>query len=283
MATIEELQSQIQATQAEVNTLTTLTLQSGNQASTAYSAYQNAQQVSDASLYTLNGNIFDNKQDYINATYNEYVSAKDQWNGQLAELNQAKATLATLENDLEAIEDPTSTVKTPSSVNDSQSDLDTQEKYQNADATDATDENSFVEGVSYGLEDFSPTRSVPGVPSGAEPIQASPPQVNFRNLLGDKSVKEDLRVRIKVPRDYLQSKITQGPNQQLGNLQGIIFPYTPSIVYELKADYSTTNPLHSNFPINFYQRSTISSISISGKFTVEDEKMQGCIFQRYTY
>jgi hypothetical protein len=56
------------------------------------------------------------------------------------------------------------------------------------------------------------------------------------------------------------------------SLGGIIFPYTPTISYEAKADYGTSNPMHSNFPINFYQRSSTSLITISGKFSVQNTR-----------
>jgi hypothetical protein len=84
---------------------------------------------------------------------------------------------------------------------------------------------------------------------------------------------QDNRVKIQVPYDYRSSSFTQGSSikQELLNLGGIIFPYTPSISYEHKADYSNVPVMHSNFAINFYQRSYITNISISGKFTVQNQ------------
>lgn len=111
-------------------------------------------------------------------------------------------------------------------------------------------------------------RIVPGVPTGAEPTQQEPAQTQFVDIKG-KPMATDLRVRIRVPAAYLERR-TRGPNGELFDLDGIIFPYTPSISYEVKADYAASSPLHSNFAINFYQRSGIGSISISGKFTVEN-------------
>ena len=116
-------------------------------------------------------------------------------------------------------------------------------------------------------------RIVPGVPEGAEPAEQIAPEVSFVDVNGKKMGK-DLRVKSRVPGDYLVRR-TRGPNDELFNLDGIIFPYTPSISYEAKADYSAATPLHSNFAINFYQRSSISSISITGKFTVQNAKDAG--------
>lgn len=107
--------------------------------------------------------------------------------------------------------------------------------------------------------------------SGAMPDYAAAAKTNVTPL-GGTTPPPDLRVKIRVPRsEYLFSASTVGPNDELFNLGGIIFPYTPSISYEQKADYATATPIHSNFTQNFYQRSGISNISISGKFTVQND------------
>lgn len=113
-------------------------------------------------------------------------------------------------------------------------------------------------------------RIVPGVAPGA--IKPSVPKVvtNIVDVNG-KKLGKDLRVRIKVPPIYLTDK-TIGLNNEMSvsNLHGIIFPYTPSINVEYKAEYTSQTPLHTNFPINFYQKSSIGSISIAGKFSVSN-------------
>ena len=113
-------------------------------------------------------------------------------------------------------------------------------------------------------------RIVPGVPPGAErdEVEKKSPQINFQDINGNLS-KDDLRVRILVPPKYI-TEFLAGPNNELANIGGILFPYTPSISYEAKAEYQEAKPLHSNFSINFYQRSSIGNISISGKFSVEN-------------
>lgn len=106
------------------------------------------------------------------------------------------------------------------------------------------------------------------VPPGAEPIDLPTPTIQTVDING-KILSNDLRVKIRVP-DWYFTGLTSGYLETLKRLRGIIFPYTPSISYELKADYSSVVPLHSNFPINFYKSSTVGSISINGKFTVEN-------------
>lgn len=73
--------------------------------------------------------------------------------------------------------------------------------------------------------------------------------------------KADLRVTIRVPNGY-QNKAFES---------GIIFPYTPQITLEHKADFTPQNPLHTNYTLNFYKSSSVSDISIQGLFTVQND------------
>lgn len=82
----------------------------------------------------------------------------------------------------------------------------------------------------------------------------------------------DNRVKITVPPSYYESASIGGQSSEGPSLfKGIIFPYTPSIQYEHKATYSAQTPAHSNFTQYFYQNSSVSPITISGKFTVEND------------
>ncbi len=151
-------------------------------------------------------------------------------------------------------------------TNESASEAATQARYQTAEVLTSYSPTQMFDdefGGGSALATGISGRITAAVPYGAMPPQPSPPNVIFKDVNGTKLGK-DMRVKIRVPSNYLVGKTAR-----LGNLNGVIFPYTPSISYEYKADYSASNPLHSNFPINFYQRSSISSISINGKFTVE--------------
>ncbi|NBO99386.1 MAG: hypothetical protein EBU90_04560 [Proteobacteria bacterium] len=108
-----------------------------------------------------------------------------------------------------------------------------------------------------------------GVPQGAQPQSPKPPEVLVRDIFGN-NLGEDLRVKLRVPPKYLTELTQGGRNQELVELGGIVFPYTPQIQYEVKAEYTAQTPTHSNFPINFYKNSSIGNISINGKFTVQN-------------
>jgi len=106
------------------------------------------------------------------------------------------------------------------------------------------------------------------VAPGAERPQVTPAQVNITSPQIS-SRQPDLRVRIKVPSSYLTSLTHNEGN--LENFGGIIFPYTPQIQYDNKADYSPLNTVHSNYGQNFYTRSQVGPINITGKFTVQNQ------------
>lgn len=156
--------------------------------------------------------------------------------------------------------------------------LTTQEKYEQPndftfngfDAEDGI--SSLNTEVSSDVNLSNPRIGNLSVPPGAEKQKRKDPQVNFKGQSSAISeLGEDRRVKIRVPSQYLTFR-TSGYNGQLAELGGIIFPYTPQISFEHKADYTEMKPLHSNFTINFYQRSSVSSIQINGKFTVESQQ-----------
>ena len=98
----------------------------------------------------------------------------------------------------------------------------------------------------------------------SDPVKPIPPVINFNGA------RQDMRVRIEVPISYLQS-FTSGYGDNLKNSHGVIFPYTPQISIEHKADYTSQSPLHSNYAINFYKNSMVGDISIQGIFTVQNK------------
>jgi hypothetical protein len=82
---------------------------------------------------------------------------------------------------------------------------------------------------------------------------------------------KDHRVRLKVPISYVSGIHTQGPNEALYKSQGIIFPYTPSINQDYTANYSTVPVTHSNYTQYFYKNSSVGTISLTAKITVQNE------------
>lgn len=117
-----------------------------------------------------------------------------------------------------------------------------------------------------------------GVKPGAEPpkppVPAKVETQPMQSTASQPQDSKDMRVRIRVPTDYI-TKLTQGSGWEEfspSNFGGIIFPYTPQITLEHKAEYTQQQPLHTNYAINFYKNSQISDITVSGKWTVQNDR-----------
>jgi len=100
---------------------------------------------------------------------------------------------------------------------------------------------------------------------GDDPKQGSEPPVQTISFSGEK-FGEDPRIKIKVPKSYLG-----GPALHIANTKdgGIVFPYTPQIVVQTRANYNNLNPTHSNYTYYAYQNSALDAISIVGTFTAQ--------------
>lgn len=181
-----------------------------------------------------------------------------------------------------AAADPTSTVKDTASTNPSASDADTTAKYDTVSTPISASTPTFNDRQNETQQEspaplpvtYGSNERLISVPAGAEPRKP----VSATMITKDKNGKVapvDLRVKIRVPKNYLTTSLTSGMNKELEKLGGIIFPYTPAINYEHKADYSPANPTHSNFTIYSYKSSSISAISIVGKFTVQTDADAG--------
>lgn len=94
----------------------------------------------------------------------------------------------------------------------------------------------------------------------------SRPRQNFLDNAG-KSFLRDPRIKIIIPDDYLK-----GPAQHLKDSEdnAVVFPYTPQIVVQTRANYNTVQPTHSNYAFYAYQNSMLDAISIVGTFSAQN-------------
>jgi hypothetical protein len=84
-------------------------------------------------------------------------------------------------------------------------------------------------------------------------------------------IKQDQRIRLRYQASaFGDGELYPGILKPLEETGGMMFPYTPSIQISQEVDYSTVSLVHSNQDYNSFTRSPQASISISGKFTVQN-------------
>lgn len=111
-------------------------------------------------------------------------------------------------------------------------------------------------------------RSFDELSNAAEKVKPKEPEVNVYTRF-NKLLTEDLRARIRVPGNYIRNSTVGSLNlQQFKN--GIVFPYTPVIMYSHKADYQNIPAVHTNYAQYFYKSSNVSEINIEARFTVQN-------------
>lgn len=126
-----------------------------------------------------------------------------------------------------------------------------------------------------GLSDPKNARPGSKIPDGYVGKPAEEPSVAFSTApdTGNANMDKDWRVRISLSeRARFFYNAVEG-NKLLNPLKqtnGVIFPYTPSITVSHVANYSSTNPTHSNYAQNFYNNSDVNDITITGDFTVQN-------------
>jgi hypothetical protein len=80
--------------------------------------------------------------------------------------------------------------------------------------------------------------------------------------------KDDWRVRI----DTNWKLFGNNPLfSKLATSGGVVFPYLPNISLSTRANYTTVDPVHNNYPFHAYKNSIVEDINIAGEFSCETE------------
>ena len=83
--------------------------------------------------------------------------------------------------------------------------------------------------------------------------------------------ENDWRVKLSVPPQYnaLGSSLLSPLITETGG--NMVFPFTPSILMTHSASYNAMQPVHTNYPFQNYQHSSVDAITIAGDFFVETD------------
>ena len=97
---------------------------------------------------------------------------------------------------------------------------------------------------------------------------SSQPQLKTQVTAGTKQETNDWRVKLSIPSTFGAPEILA----PLVATNGLVFPYTPTILIQHTANYDALSPTHSNYPFPQYQNSQIEDLVITGDFFCENAK-----------
>ena len=112
---------------------------------------------------------------------------------------------------------------------------------------------------------FRSAQRAAGIPAGAEPNN------NYVATAATFSVKpeeKDWRVRISHP---MLSDPSYPIFNILGNTNGMVFPNLPTVNLGFTANYQQIDTVHTNYPFYAYKNSQPDEITITGRFTVQNQ------------
>jgi hypothetical protein len=112
----------------------------------------------------------------------------------------------------------------------------------------------------------------------ATSAQAAKERAQQQQTIAQQSAQQttkDWRVKLTLAKnaDYLYNSNNPGilkPLANKGGTGGVVFPYTPAINTNYRADYSAYNLTHSNYKGYFYNNSYVDAINLTATFTAQD-------------
>lgn len=113
------------------------------------------------------------------------------------------------------------------------------------------------------LNNFLSMARAANLPAGGELFAK-----NQATLQLNPAAKNDWRVRINCDWKLFNSQLFK----VLESTGGVVWPFTPSVSISTKANYSSIESIHSNYPFQTYKNSVVDDIEISGEFSCETEK-----------
>jgi len=94
----------------------------------------------------------------------------------------------------------------------------------------------------------------------------SPGPYRYKGLRGP-DVRARITTKSDAPLDDVFPGAKDGPMRMLIKDRGVVFPYTPTIMTSMQANYGDHRPIHSNFTYKFFQNYSLQDITITGDFT----------------
>jgi hypothetical protein len=102
-----------------------------------------------------------------------------------------------------------------------------------------------------------------GLPTNGNPTQQIQTSASFAA-----PGETDWRVRLSMPSD--QTFLSSPLLAPLVTSNGLVFPFTPTMVISHSANYSPIHPVHTNYPFYAYENSQVDQLVIAGNFIVQN-------------
>jgi hypothetical protein len=135
------------------------------------------------------------------------------------------------------------------------------------------DANAGIDGVEQAAISNAQTQAIN---AQAMKVKAQNQQTinEMREASGVKNADGDWRVKLRLApqADYLYKAQDPGILAPLAVTDGIIFPYTPTIDVQYRAEYNNYQPTHSNYMHYFYKGSSVQTVQLQAEFTAQDTK-----------
>lgn len=114
------------------------------------------------------------------------------------------------------------------------------------------------------LNNLLSVRRGANLPANGQLFQARGAMVSMSPVPGN-----DWRVRLNCNWELFESELFNSTLKETG---GLVWPYLPQITVSTKANYTSIDPVHNNFPFQAYKNSQVDDITISGEFSCENEQ-----------
>lgn len=126
-----------------------------------------------------------------------------------------------------------------------------------------------ISGVAGQLNNILSLGRAKDIPKGAETFasQGSATQLSS-------SPDNDWRVKIRLNNPETYDSVFGSGNPLIDTIKnngGVFWPYTPTVTLATKANYTSIETTHSNYPFYAYKNSKVDDIAISGEFSVETQ------------
>lgn len=135
-------------------------------------------------------------------------------------------------------------------------------------------QGAITEGTAIGPDFSNPIGTGPETPGGGgwDPKTLVGSAAGIGRQTVTKPGTEDWRFRIGLmpgSNVLYRDGNSQSLLSPLLKTDGVVFPYTPNVLVNYRANYDKVSPTHSNFPTYFYQSSEVSDVQINATFTAQ--------------